>query len=144
MLSLWNTYNVKDTQVTENITCILLSFFLLSLCFLAVFLYYCTNIIDMLLIFLGGKMSLRGGAHGYVLVHGGPPSCCHSHASSLPLPNTGNSSSQKNLPSVLHRDQFSLPQRPCVGIIDWGVGPASQNSPKGPQYCWSKTSLVRK
>lgn len=63
-------------------------------------------------------MSLRGGAHGYVLVHGGPPSCCHSHASSLPLPNTGNSSSQKNLPSVLHRDQFSLPQRSCVGIID--------------------------
>lgn len=62
-------------------------------------------------------MSLCGAAHGCVLVHGGPPSGCHSHASSLPLSNTGDSSSQKSLPSILHRDQFSLPQWSCDGIV---------------------------
>lgn len=54
-------------------------------------------------------MSLCGGADGYVLVHRGPPSGCHRDASSLPLPNNGNSSIQKSLPSVLPRNQFSLP-----------------------------------
>lgn len=89
-------------------------------------------------------MSLRGSADGNVLVHRGPSSGRHCNASSLPLPNTGNSSSQESLPSVLPRNHFSLPQRSCDGLIHRGVGPASQDSPEGPYYCRSKASLVRK
>jgi len=88
-------------------------------------------------------MPLRGGADGYILVHRGSASGSHSNASSLPLPNTGNSSSQKSVPTVLHRNQLSLPQWSCDGIFHRGVGAASQNSAEGPHYCWSKTSLVR-
>ena len=88
-------------------------------------------------------MSLRGGADGHVLVHGGPSSCRHRHAPSLPLPNTGNHSVEKDLPSVLPRDQLPLPQRAGYGVVHRGVGPASQNSPEGPDHRGSKTSLVR-
>lgn len=77
-------------------------------------------------------MSLCGGADGCVLVHRDSSSGCHCNASSLPLPNTGNSPIQENMPSVLPRNQFSLPERSCDGLVHRGVGPASQNSPEGP------------
>lgn len=82
-------------------------------------------------------MSLCGGADGYVLVHRGPPSGCHRDASSLPLPNTGNTPIQESMPSVLPRNQFSLPERSSDGLVHRGVGPAPQDSPEGPQYCGS-------
>lgn len=62
-------------------------------------------------------MSLCGAADGDVLVHRGPSSGCHRYASSLPLSNSGNSSIQKSLPSVLPRNQLSLPQRSCDGVF---------------------------
>lgn len=62
-------------------------------------------------------MSLCGDTDGDVLVHRGPSSGCHCHASSLPLSNTGNSSIQKSLPSVLPRNQLSLPQWSCDGVV---------------------------
>lgn len=77
-------------------------------------------------------MSLCGGADGYVLVHRGPSSRCHCDASSLPLPDTGNSSIQESMSTVLPGNQFSLPERPRHGLIHRGMGAASQNSPEGP------------
>lgn len=47
-------------------------------------------------------MPLRGASYGYILVYRGPASGGYSNASSLPLPNSWNPSSQKSLPSVLH------------------------------------------
>ena len=93
---------------------------------------------------VGGKMSLCGGADGYVLVHRGPSSGCHRDAPGLPLPNTGNSSIQEIMPSVLPRNQFSLPQWSCDGLVHRGVGPPSQNSPEGPHHRRSETSVVRR
>lgn len=89
-------------------------------------------------------MPLCGGADGDVMVHRGPSSGRYCNASNLPLPNTGNSFIQESLPSVLPRNQFSLPQRSCDGFVHRAVRPASQNSPEDPWYCRSKTSLVRK
>lgn len=89
-------------------------------------------------------MSLCGDADGYVLVHRGPSSGRHCDASGLPLPNTGNSSIQNSLPSVLPRNQFSLPQWSSDGVVHRGLRSASQNRSEGPHYRRSKTSLVRK
>lgn len=88
-------------------------------------------------------MSLCGVADGYVLVHRGPSSGRHCDASGLPLPNTWNSPIQEIMPSVLPRNQFSLPQRSFDGLVHRGVGPASQNCPEGPHHCRSKTCMVR-
>lgn len=69
-------------------------------------------------------MSVRGGADGHVLVHGGAPSGGHGHAPRLPFPNTGNSAVQVPVPSVLPGDQLPVPQRPDHGVVHRGVGSA--------------------
>lgn len=91
----------------------------------------------------GGKMSLRCAANGHVLVHRGSPPGGHWDAPDLPFSDNGNSSVQESVPSILSWNQFSLSQWSFDGLLYWGVGLASQNSPEGPQCCWCKTSMVR-
>lgn len=93
---------------------------------------------------VGGEMSVCGGADGHVLVHRGSPSGRHRHASSLPLPDTGNPSIQESLPSVLSRNKLPLLERFGDGLVHRGVGASPQNRSEGSYNCGSETSLVRR
>lgn len=87
-------------------------------------------------------MSLCGAADGRLLVHRGSSPGCHGNASRLPFPHFGNSSIQESVHSVFSGDKFPLPQWSFDGVVHRGVGPASQDSPEGPQYCWLAAGQV--
>lgn len=87
-------------------------------------------------------MSLCGAADGCLLVHRGSSPGCHGNASHLPFPHIRNSSIQESVHSVFSGDKFPLPQWSFDGVVHRGVGPASQDSPEGPQYCWFAAGQV--
>lgn len=87
-------------------------------------------------------MSLRGGADGHLLVHGGSSPGRHRHAPRLAVPRFGSSSVQDSLHSVLPGDQLPLPQRSLVGVVHRGVGSASPHRPEGAHRCWAAAGEV--